>query len=75
MGNVISERKEPDPTLAHRLYWRPRNAAEITGISKSKIMAAIWKGELKAFRRDGMWLISPAAVRDWVEGEKDSQAA
>jgi hypothetical protein len=62
-------RTDADAASVPVLYWRPRQVVEATHTSKSKVMAAIWSGQLRAFRRDGVWLIRPEDVRKWVEGD------
>ncbi len=50
-------------------YVRPGDVALITGLSRSKVMAAIWSGELVAFQRDRAWLIPINEIDRWIRGE------
>jgi excisionase family DNA binding protein len=57
------------PDDLKRRYLRPKDAARITGLSRSRIFAALWAGELRAFRKGRSWLIPVEALDDWVRGE------
>lgn len=60
---------ESIPHLDDRRYWRPADVVRVTGLSRSKVMAAIWSGELAAFQRDRAWLIPVDALDRWIRGD------
>lgn len=60
---------EPVKTPEIRRYVRPMDVVRQVGLSKSTVMAAIWSGELEAFRKGRAWLIPIDAVDRWVRGE------
>lgn len=51
-----------------RLYYRPLEASRVSGLSKSAIMAALWSGELEAYRVGKAWLIPVDALDRWIRG-------
>ncbi len=53
-----------------RLYWRPRDIVEQTGLSKSTVMAALYAGELEGHRVGRAWLIPHDALERWIRGHE-----
>lgn len=51
-----------------RRYIRPMDVVRQTGLSKSAVMAALWSGDLEAYRMGRAWLIPVEAVDRWVRG-------
>lgn len=74
---VTSERSTPSSitpidiqrAVTERWYIRPNDVVERTGLSKSKVFAALYSGELRGFRRGKSWLIPVEELRRWVEGD------
>ncbi len=58
-----------------RRYVRPADVVLLTGLSKSAIMAALWSGQLEAYRMGKAWLIPVDAVDRWIRGGDDNVAA
>lgn len=54
--------------ITERQYARPADVVRATGLSLSKVMSAIWDGELEAFRVGGSWLIPLESVDVWIRG-------
>jgi excisionase family DNA binding protein len=57
-----------------RKYVRPADVVKQTGLSKSTIMAALWAGELEAYRKGRAWLIPAEAVDRWIRGGNEEVA-
>jgi excisionase family DNA binding protein len=53
---------------AERKYLRPADVVKQTGMSKSSVMAALWSGQLEAYRLGRAWLVPVEAVDRWVRG-------
>jgi excisionase family DNA binding protein len=58
-----------------RRYLRPVDVVRQTGLSKSAVMAALWTGDLKAYRMGRAWLIPVEAVDAWIRGGGEDAAA
>jgi hypothetical protein len=59
-----------------RWFLRPKDLAELTGLSASEIREAIYRGALKAKKyRSRGWLIEVAEARRWIEAETAEPAA
>lgn len=58
-----------------RRYVRPLDIVKMTGLSKSAVMAALWNGQLRAFRHGRAWLIPMEAIDEWIEGKEYSDSA
>lgn len=58
--------------VIERRYVRPADVAKMTGLSKSSVMDALWKGELKGFRRGRAWLIPVEAIDEWIQGDESA---
>lgn len=52
----------------NRRYCRPIEAAQTTGLAKSTIMAALWSGQLEAYRVGRAWVIPVDALDRWIRG-------
>jgi excisionase family DNA binding protein len=52
-----------------RRYFRPMDVVRQTGLSKSAVMAALWAGDLEAYRLGRAWLIPVEAVDRWIRDE------
>lgn len=56
-----------EETVDQRLYLRPREVAELVGLSTQEIYRSIYAGELRAMRyRSRSWLISRADIDTWL---------
>ncbi len=55
-----------------RTYLRPADVVRQTGLSKSTIMAALWSGQLEAYRLGRAWLIPVEAIDRWIRGATES---
>jgi excisionase family DNA binding protein len=53
---------------AERKYLRPADVVKQTGLSKSSVMAALWSGQLEAYRLGRAWLVPVEAVDRWIRG-------
>ncbi|MBI1348710.1 helix-turn-helix domain-containing protein [bacterium] len=60
--------------LADRLTWNVSDAAKATGLSARTIQQAIYRDELPAIRVGRRVLLSPDAVRAWLESKSTSVA-
>ena len=61
--------QKPEVEEALRKYVRPAQVVRTTGLSKSTVMAALWSGELEAYRKGRAWLIPADAVERWIRGD------
>lgn len=66
------QRENPVP-LAERLTWTLPDAARATGLSARTIQAAIYSGDLPAIRVGRRVLLSPAAVRTWLDSKQTTR--
>jgi excisionase family DNA binding protein len=55
--------------------YRPREVAEMVGMSESGIRNLIRRGTLRAVRLDGRWLIPAAAIEDKLGIQLDANIA
>lgn len=58
-----------------RRYCRPMDVVRWSGLSKSRVMAALWSGELKGFRLGRAWMIPVDEIDRWIRGSADEHAA
>jgi excisionase family DNA binding protein len=58
-----------------RVAYRPREVAEMVGMSESGIRNLIRRGTLRAVRLDGRWLIPAAAIEDKLDVHLDASIA
>jgi len=57
-----------------RLFYRPRDAATVLGMSRTAVFRLIKTGELRSIKRDGYRLIPTAALVDFARAlEADAQ--
>ncbi len=59
--------------ITQRQYARPADVVRATGLSLSKVMAAIWSGDLEAYQKGRSWLVPVEAIDQWIRG--NDQAA
>ena len=55
-----------------RVAYRPREVAEMVGMSESGIRNLIRRGTLRAVRLDGRWLIPATAIEDKLGFQLDA---
>jgi excisionase family DNA binding protein len=58
-----------------RVAYRPREVAEMVGMSESGIRNLIRRGTLRAVRLDGRWLIPATAIEDKLGVQLDANIA
>jgi excisionase family DNA binding protein len=58
-----------------RVAYRPREVAEMVGMSESGIRNLIRRGTLRAVRLDGRWLIPATAIEDKLGVQLDPSSA
>ena len=58
-----------------RVAYRPREVAEMVGMSESGIRNLIKRGTLRAVRLDGRWLIPATAIEDKLGVQLDASIA
>lgn len=56
------------PSDLARRYYRPREVAQVTGISASAVFEALYSGELEGYRLGRAWLVPVDAVDRWIRG-------
>ena len=67
---IVSERMVTD-----RLYLRPREVAEMTGLSQSEVFKSIYAGELRALKyKSRVWLIPREAISQWIDAQTSPAA-
>jgi excisionase family DNA binding protein len=60
--------------VTERKYVRPADVVQQTRLSKSTVMAALWSGELEAYRKGRSWLIPVEAIDRWIRGGDEKVA-
>jgi excisionase family DNA binding protein len=58
-----------------RVAYRPREVAEMVGMSESGVRNLIRRGTLRAVQLDGRWLIPAAAIEDKLGIQLDASIA
>ncbi len=59
----LQKREQSKPkVIVERQYGRPADVVRATGLSLSKVMAAIWSGELEAYQKGRSWLVPIDAI-------------
>ncbi len=65
-----------EANIASRMFLRPREVAEITGLSESEIYKSIYSGDLPARKyRSRAWLIPRADLDAWINACSTPSAA
>ena len=57
------------------MAYRPREVAEMVGMSESGVRNLIRRGRLRAVQLDGRWLIPAAAIEDTIGVQLDASTA
>jgi excisionase family DNA binding protein len=61
--------------LLKRVAYRPREVADMVGMSESGVRNLIRRGTLRAVRLDGRWLIPATAIEDKLGVQLDGDIA
>ena len=62
--------------IADRLYFRVKNAHEMTGISEPEIYKAIYAGQLRALKyKSRVWLITKNDLEEWIASNSEPNIA
>jgi len=67
--------KKPAQKAVKRVAYRPREVAEMVGMSESGVRNLIRRGTLRAVQLDGRWLIPAAAIEDKLGVQLDPSSA
>jgi excisionase family DNA binding protein len=66
---------KPSQRALKRVAYRPREVAEMVGMSESGVRNLIRRGTLRAVRLDGRWLIPATAIEDKLGVQLDANIA
>lgn len=65
-----------EETIAQRLYLRPREIAQVTGLSESEVYKSIYGGRLRAMKYRGRrWLVTRADMEAWIADQSEPNVA
>ena len=65
-----------EANIASRMFLRPREVAEITGLSESEVYKSIYSGDLPARKyRSRAWLITRTDLDAWINACSTPSAA
>jgi excisionase family DNA binding protein len=67
--------EQPNRRPLKRVAYRPREVAEMVGMSESGVRNLIKRGTLRAVQLDGRWLIPAAAIEDKLGVSLDARPA
>jgi excisionase family DNA binding protein len=67
--------QQPNRRPLKRVAYRPREVAEMVGMSESGVRNLIKRGTLRAVQLDGRWLIPAAVIEDKLGVSLDARAA
>jgi excisionase family DNA binding protein len=67
--------RETNRKAHKRVAYRPREVAEMVGMSESGVRNLIRRGTLRAVRLDGRWLIPATAIEDKLGVQLDANIA
>ena len=66
---------KPAEAPLERLAYRPREVAQMVGMSESGVRNLIKRGSLRAVRWDGSWLIPADAVKEKLTAASTDESA
>ena len=64
-----------EPSKVERILYRPAEAAEAIGISRSRIYELIARGETPSIRVGGVVRVPVANLQEWVDQQISDRAA
>lgn len=65
-----------EEVIVNRLYLRPREIAQVTGLSESEIYKSIYCGRLRAMKYRGRrWLVTRADMEAWIADQSEPNVA
>jgi excisionase family DNA binding protein len=67
--------EEPIQRPLKRVAYRPREVAEMLGMSESGVRNLIRRGTLRAVQLDGRWLIPANAIEDRLGVQLDARSS
>jgi excisionase family DNA binding protein len=67
--------KNPIQRPLKRVAYRPREVAEMVGMSESGVRNLIRRGRLRAVQLDGRWLIPATVIEDTLGVQLDAGVA
>jgi excisionase family DNA binding protein len=67
--------EKPTQRSLKRVAYRPREVAEMVGMSESGVRNLIRRGTLRAVQLDGRWLIPATAIEDKLGVQLDAATA
>ena len=67
--------EQPNRRPLKRVAYRPREVAEMVGMSESGVRNLIRRGTLRAVQLDGRWLIPATAIEDKLGIQLDATTA
>jgi excisionase family DNA binding protein len=67
--------EKPTQRPLKRVAYRPREVAEMVGMSESGVRNLIRRGTLRAVQLDGRWLIPATAIEDKLGIQLDATTA
>jgi excisionase family DNA binding protein len=67
--------EKPTQRSLKRVAYRPREVAEMVGMSESGVRNLIRRGTLRAVQLDGRWLIPAAAIEAKLGVQLDANTA
>jgi excisionase family DNA binding protein len=67
--------EQPNRRPLKRVAYRPREVAEMVGMSESGVRNLIKRGTLRAVQLDGRWLIPAAVIEDKLGVSLDARSA
>jgi excisionase family DNA binding protein len=67
--------EKPTQRSLKRVAYRPREVAEMVGMSESGVRNLIRRGTLRAVQLDGRWLVPAAAIEDKLGVQLDANTA
>jgi excisionase family DNA binding protein len=67
--------EQPPQRPLKRVAYRPREVAEMVGMSESGVRNLIRRGTLRAVQLDGRWLIPATVIEDKLGVQLDASTA
>jgi len=68
-------KEKPRQRPLKRVAYRPREVAEMVGMSESGVRNLIRRGTLRAVQLDGRWLIPASVIEDKLGVQLDASAS